>query len=95
MVIGRLVPRARQRRERVGAVATPVAVQTSVQTVLMNPRTMFFWALIIAAALMVGSAPLLVGLAVAMPVLGHASWHLYRKMIAPEAAAAEIREPVF
>ena len=48
--------------------------------------TMFFWALIIAAALMVGSAPLLVGLAVAMPVLGHASWHLYRKMIAPEAA---------
>ena len=51
----------------------------------MNPRTMFFWALIIAAALMVGSAPLLVGLAVAMPVLGHASWHLYRKMIAPEA----------
>src|SRR5215211_307336 len=67
-------------------VGAAVAVQTSVQTVLMNPRTMFFWALIIAAALMVGSAPLLVGLAVAMPVLGHASWHLYRKMIAPEAA---------
>ena len=66
-------------------VGAAVAVQTSVQTVLMNPRTMFFWALIIAAALMVGSAPLLVGLAVAMPVLGHASWHLYRKMIAPEA----------
>jgi uncharacterized membrane protein len=65
-------------------VGAAVAVQTSVQTVLMNPRTMFFWALIIAAALMVGSAPLLVGLAVAMPVLGHASWHLYRKMIAPE-----------
>src|SRR5215211_965072 len=73
-------------------VGAAVAVQTSVQAVLMNPRTMFFWALIIAAGLMVGSAPLLVGLAVAMPVLGHASWHLYRRMIEPEATATRPAE---
>jgi uncharacterized membrane protein len=59
------------------------AVQTSVRTVLMNPKTMGVWALMVAAVLMVGSLPLFVGLAVAMPVLGHASWHLYRKMVEP------------
>ncbi|HEX8166696.1 MAG TPA: DUF2189 domain-containing protein [Beijerinckiaceae bacterium] len=61
------------------------AVQTSVRTVLMNPKTMGVWALMVAAVLMLGSLPLLVGLAVAMPVLGHASWHLYRKMVEPPA----------
>ena len=59
------------------------AVQTSVRTVLMNPKTMGVWAAMVAGVLMLGSLPLLVGLAVAMPVLGHASWHLYRKMVEP------------
>jgi uncharacterized membrane protein len=59
------------------------AVQTSVRAVLANPGTMALWALIIAVLLMIGSAPLLVGLAVVMPVLGHASWHLYRRTVEP------------
>ncbi len=62
------------------------AVQTSVRAVLANPRTMALWALIIAALLMIGSAPLLVGLAVVMPVLAHASWHLYRRTVEPPEA---------
>ena len=40
------------------------------------------WAGIIAAALVVGSIPLLVGLILVVPILGHASWHLYRKLVA-------------
>jgi uncharacterized membrane protein len=64
-------------------VGAAVAVQTSVQAVLTNPKTMGVWALIVAALLMIGSAPLLVGLAVTMPILGHASWHLYRQVVEP------------
>jgi uncharacterized membrane protein len=42
---------------------------------------MFFWGLIIAVTLGIGSIPFFVGIAVVMPVLGHATWHLYRKTI--------------
>jgi uncharacterized membrane protein len=64
-------------------VGVACAVQTSLRAVLANPRTMTFWALMIAALLMIGSVPLLVGLAVVMPILGHASWHLYRRTVEP------------
>jgi uncharacterized membrane protein len=50
---------------------------------MTNPRPMALWALIVAGLLMIGSAPLLVGLAVVMPILGHASWHLYRRTVVP------------
>ncbi len=62
----------------VGAVC---AAQTSVRAVLANPRPMALWALTVAALLMVGSAPLLIGLALVMPILGHSSWHLYRRTV--------------
>jgi uncharacterized membrane protein len=58
-----------------------VAIQTSVRAVLRNPVTIATWGLIVAALLIVGSLPLFVGLAVVMPVLGHSSWHLYRKLV--------------
>jgi uncharacterized membrane protein len=64
------------------------AVATSLQLVRTNPRTMALWALIVAVALMIGSAPLLVGLAIVMPVLGHASWHLYRAAVEPPRSGA-------
>ncbi len=67
-------------------VGAACAVQTSVRTVLANPRMMTIWALIIAALLMIGSVPLLVGLAVVVPILGHASWHLYRRVVEPPTA---------
>jgi uncharacterized membrane protein len=65
------------------------AVQTSVSAVLKNPGPMALWALIIAGLVMIGSAPLMVGLAIVMPVLGHASWHLYRRTVVP----SEVRNP--
>jgi uncharacterized membrane protein len=62
----------------VGAVE---AALTSVRAVAANPVTMAIWGLIVAAALVIGSLPLFFGLAVVMPVLGHATWHLYRKVV--------------
>jgi uncharacterized membrane protein len=62
-------------------VSAPAAIVTSAKAVLANPFTMAAWAAIIAAALIVGSLPLFLGLAVALPVLGHASWHIYRKVV--------------
>lgn len=58
-----------------------VAIATSVRAVLANPGPMAMWGLIIAASLVVGAIPLLLGLAIVVPILGHASWHLYRKLV--------------
>jgi uncharacterized membrane protein len=60
-----------------------VAVRTSLRAVAANPGPMAVWGLIVAALLLLGSLPLFVGLAVAMPVLGHGTWHLYRKVVVP------------
>jgi uncharacterized membrane protein len=38
--------------------------------------------LIVTAGLVLGSIPLLLGLIIVLPILGHASWHLYRKVVA-------------
>ncbi|OJU29356.1 MAG: hypothetical protein BGN89_20435 [Alphaproteobacteria bacterium 64-6] len=67
-------------------VGEAVAVTTSLKAVAANPLVMTFWAAIIAGGLLIGSLPLLVGLAVVMPVLGHASWHLYRCVVEPRVA---------
>lgn len=58
-----------------------VAVQTSLRVVLRNPATMAVWGLVVAGLLALGCLPLFVGLAVAMPILGHATWHLYRRAV--------------
>jgi uncharacterized membrane protein len=57
------------------------AIATSVAVVRENPGPMALWGLIIAAALVLGSIPLLLGLAIVFPVLGHATWHLYRRVL--------------
>ena len=62
-------------------VGVMTAMQTSIRAVLANPMTMAIWGLIVAVALLIGSLPLFVGLSVVMPVLGHATWHLYRKVV--------------
>jgi len=67
-------------------VGVAVAIYTSIKAVAMNPVTMALWGLIVAGALLVGSIPLFVGLAIVMPVLGHATWHLYRRVVEPPAA---------
>jgi uncharacterized membrane protein len=60
------------------------AIRTSLQAVMKNPITMAAWGLIVAVLLVVGSLPFFVGLAVVLPVLGHATWHLYRKVVEPD-----------
>jgi uncharacterized membrane protein len=57
-----------------------VAMATSLRAVTMNPGPMAAWGLIVAAALVIGSLPFFVGLVVVLPVLGHATWHLYRRV---------------
>ena len=64
-------------------VGVMTAVITSVTAVLMNPITMAMWGFIVAGALVIGSLPFFVGLAVVLPVLGHSTWHLYRKVVEP------------
>lgn len=58
------------------------ALATSIRAVRNNKRTMAIWGLIVAGGLVLGSLPLLLGLIVVMPVLGHATWHLYRRVVA-------------
>lgn len=57
------------------------AVRTSIAVVRENPCTMLAWGVIVAGVLVVGMLPLFIGLAIAMPILGHATWHLYRRMV--------------
>lgn len=57
------------------------AVRCSVQAVAANPLTMLLWGLIVLGGFVLGCLPLFVGLAVVMPILGHATWHLYRKLV--------------
>jgi uncharacterized membrane protein len=63
-------------------VGIDTAVWTSVRVVAVNPGVMAVWGAIIVALLVIGSLPVLVGLAVVLPVLGHATWHLYRRAVA-------------
>jgi uncharacterized membrane protein len=62
-----------------------LAVQTSVRAVLANPFTMAVWGLIVATFLVAGYILVFVGLALAVPILAHASWHLYRRVVEPAA----------
>lgn len=66
-------------------VSPHVAIETSIKATLANPVPVGLWGLIVAIALGVGMATLFVGLVIIIPVLGHATWHLYRKLIVPQA----------
>jgi len=57
------------------------AAATSVRVVMANPMSMGLWGIIVAVALVVGSLPLFAGLCIVLPVLGHATWHLYRTVV--------------
>jgi uncharacterized membrane protein len=57
------------------------AITTSFRAIAKNPITMMAWGLIVAGLLLLGSLPFFVGLAVVIPLLGHATWHLYRKVV--------------
>ena len=57
------------------------AVLTSIQAARANPVPIATWGLIVAGGLVLGAIPLFIGLVIAMPVLCHATWHLYRKLV--------------
>ena len=63
------------------------AMITSVRAVVMSPLPMIGWAALIVVVLAVSAMPYFLGLVVTLPVLGHTTWHLYRRIIAPVAAA--------
>jgi uncharacterized membrane protein len=67
-------------------VGAAVALLTSIKAVAENPLTMAAWGLIVAVLLALGSLPFFLGLTVVLPVLGHTTWHLYRKVVEPEAS---------
>lgn len=62
-------------------VGLDTAIGTSIRAVLANPAPMAVWGLVVAGGLVLGSIPLFLGLVVVMPVLGHATWHLYRRLV--------------
>ena len=57
------------------------AIATSIHACVENPGPIALWGVIVAVGLVLGSIPLLLGLIVVLPVLGHATWHLYRKLV--------------
>ncbi len=65
-------------------VGAAVALATSIRVVAENPATMALWGFIVAALLVIGSVPFFLGLTIVMPVLGHATWHLYRRAVEPD-----------
>lgn len=62
------------------------AMITSVKAVTTNPKTMLSWGLVVALLLLAGTLPAFLGLFVILPVLGHATWHLHRRLVEPAAA---------
>lgn len=60
------------------------AMITSVRAVATSPVPMIGWAFAVTITLIASIAPVFVGLIIALPVLGHTTWHLYRKCVVPE-----------
>jgi uncharacterized membrane protein/nuclear transport factor 2 (NTF2) superfamily protein len=74
-------------------VGVGAAIATSFRVVLRNPVTMMFWAAFVAGLIVIGSLPFFLGLAIVVPILGHSTWHLYRKVIEPDPRPRPEYEP--
>ena len=59
------------------------AMVTSVRAVVTSPLPMIGWAAVIVLLLIVSAIPYFLGLIVTVPLLGHTTWHLYRRIVAP------------
>jgi uncharacterized membrane protein len=73
-----------------GVVGLDVAVLTSIRVVAANPGPMLLWGLIVVVSLLIGSIPAFLGLVFVLPVLGHATWHLYRKVVEPTTSQSPV-----
>ncbi len=60
------------------------AMVASVQSVLRNPMPMLLWGVIIVVACILAMLPQFMGMILVFPALGHASWHLYRRVVEPQ-----------
>ncbi|MGJ4939113.1 DUF2189 domain-containing protein [Bradyrhizobium sp. HKCCYLS1011] len=69
------------------------AMVTSLRVTAKNPVAIATWGLIVAALLVIGTIPFFLGLAVVVPLLGHATWHLYRDVIAVYPNAVRLAPP--
>jgi len=65
------------------------AMITSVRAVVLNPIPMIGWAIIVGIDLVFSAVPSFLGLIITLPVIGHATWHLYRRVVAPEEENAQ------
>jgi len=57
------------------------AISISIKAMLHNPIFVLGWGAVVVAGLLLGALPVLLGIVIVLPVLGHASWHLYRRII--------------
>jgi uncharacterized membrane protein len=64
------------------------AVMTSIRVTAANPGPILAWGAFVAGSILLASIPVFFGLVVVFPVLGHATWHLYRRAVVAETAAA-------
>jgi len=62
-------------------VGLAAAISTSLALVRRNPVTVGLWGAMIAVSLALAAIPFLLGLVLVMPVMGHASWHFYRRAV--------------
>lgn len=62
-------------------IGVPMAIACSVRLLRRSPRVVLSWGALVAVLLLLGALPMLLGLIVVLPVLGHASWHLYRRAV--------------
>lgn len=67
------------------------AIAISLAAFRRNPVVMLRWGLMVAAILVIGAIPLLIGLAAALPVLGYATWHLYTRLVDRSALPTEVQ----
>ena len=57
------------------------AIAMSIQGMTHNPFFVFCWGAVVVVGLVAGAVPALLGTVIVLPVLGHASWHIYRRMV--------------
>ncbi|MHC5654768.1 DUF2189 domain-containing protein [Stappia sp.] len=65
------------------------AMITSVRAVVTSPVPMIGWALVVTVTLIVSMLPFFAGLLIALPILGHTTWHLYRALVPPADPVAD------
>jgi uncharacterized membrane protein len=68
-------------------VSLGTAISTSLLAVRRNPTVLAQWGLIVTAGLVLGSLPCFLGLVLVLPILGHGTWHLYRRLVKPTRLA--------